>query len=71
MHQKAVSKTAVVTPFGLYEFLRLSFGLKMQAAPSSTMWTGCNVACLGVSDIRMISLLPVPVGRNNFSSATV
>ena len=35
MSKDDIAKTAVITPFGLYEFLVMAFGLETQAAASS------------------------------------
>jgi hypothetical protein len=35
MHTADIEKTAIATPSGLFEFMRMTFGLRNQETPSS------------------------------------
>ena len=39
IHPDDVQKTAIITPFGLFEFLRIPFGLKNAARIFNDLWT--------------------------------
>ena len=55
MAAEDVPKTAIITPFGLYEFLRMPFGLKNAAQAfqrlMDTVCQGLNFAFVYVDDI--------------------
>jgi len=59
IHPEHVPKTAIITPFGLFEFVRMSFGLK-NAAQSfqrfiNEVFTGLNFCFVYIDDILIAS----------------
>ena len=61
MHENDIAKTAIITPFGLYEFLRMPFGLKNAAQSfQRLMDTVCQCDCVFVylDDILVASVSP-------------
>ena len=62
MHENDIAKTAIITPFGLYEFLRMPFGLK-NAAQSfqrlmDTVCQGLDCVFVYLDDILVASVSP-------------
>ena len=59
MAEKDISKTAIVTPFGLFEFVRMPFGLKNSVATFQrfidSVLTGMPFAFGFVDDILIAS----------------
>ncbi|GFO09449.1 Pol polyprotein [Plakobranchus ocellatus] len=59
MHPEDISKTAIITPFGLYEFLRMPFGLKNAAQTfqrlMDTVLQGLTCAFVYLDDILVAS----------------
>ena len=63
MSPEDVQKTAVITPFGLYEFLRMPFGLKNAAQAfqrlMDTVCRGLERVFVYIDDILVASSNPV------------
>ena len=59
MHPNDIAKTAIITPFGLYEFLRMPFGLKNAAQAfqrlMDTVLQDVNCAFVYLDDILVAS----------------
>ena len=59
MHQDEIPKTAIITPFGLYEFLRMPFGLKNAAQAfqrlMDTVFSGVACSFVYLDDILIAS----------------
>ena len=59
MATENIPKTAIITPFGLYEFLRMPFGLKNAAQAfqhlMDTVCQGLNFAFVYIDDILVAS----------------
>ena len=63
VNEKDIPKTAVITPFGLYEFLRIPFGLKNAAQAfqrlMDTVTRGLSFIFVYLDDILIASTNPV------------
>ena len=59
MHEDDVAKTAIITPFGLFEFLRMPFGLRNAAQTfqryMDNIFRQCNYAFVYIDDILIFS----------------
>jgi hypothetical protein len=55
LHPVDILKNAIITPLGLFEFLRLTFGLLTPAVPSSGSWIGFWPGWHSLSSILTIS----------------
>ena len=67
---KDVHKTAITTPFGLFEFTRMPFGCAMQPRLFKDLSTWCYMASPFLMLISMMSSSLVPVRRSISSTFT-
>jgi hypothetical protein len=46
MAAEDIEKTAIITPFGLFEYLFMPFSLTNKGSPSNASWTSCFATSL-------------------------